>query len=158
MYTKYRYNIIVFTLACIIAASLILWFILYNSNQVDKTAEYSHVASVCAFLQENPHNPEVRKIVDALNSKWRILDESECAYLAKAMNKLMCIDLAVLDINNADAPILDRWRRRVLIAARKVDGAKFDFIVWSRGPDGISGTYDDIVSPYKSIPPVKSRE
>ena len=51
--------------------------------------------------------------------------------------------------------LVDYWNHRLKIAFRK--GSKkniYEFIIWSIGPDGVSGTDDDIVRPWESIAPV----
>ena len=52
-------------------------------------------------------------------------------------------------------PLVDFWGNRFEIAYRKLPGSGCDSIVVSKGPDGVYGTRDDIVSGHGASAPAK---
>ena len=157
-------------LICLIAAiGIICAKILHVLNQTDRAAEYSYIASVGSFVYSFSTD-EVCEITNNLGEEWRLLSESEYTKLAHSMSRSDYIDRSnrsnlsyepgeiLLDHWNHHILIAGRKVRDILIVGRKVPGEKPEFIVWSKGPDGISGTDDDIIFPYGSFPPTELQE
>ena len=85
---------------------------------------------------------EYAKTLRPNSEAWRIMSEKEVAFL---MTQTRGTDCA-----NFKDPSRDRWNRKINIALRRSDTTanRVDIIMWSNGPDGKSGTDDDLVMPY----------
>ncbi len=79
-----------------------------------------------------------------LTGAWHVLTESEYDRYVSLVSEL--IDTGRQRRSRA-APLCDPWGRRFLVAVRTNEHGSVKVIVWSKGPDGISGDADDIVSP-----------
>ena len=42
--------------------------------------------------------------------------------------------------------LLDPWGNRFNVAVRYYENKQLEFLVWSKGPDGVNGTEDDFIS------------
>ena len=106
-----------------------------------RLGERSCVLSVHSSIISQSKKPKFKLDTD-IGPDWVVLndDESEQLILAAAKdNKLDCNEWTSGRIG------LDYWNNRLRIAARQslIDHT-FEFKVWSNGPDGVSGTSDDI--------------
>lgn len=126
----------------------VMVYIVYHGwrlrSKTIRVENISHYDSIRGFLL-NENVKEIREITSNLGNDWRLLTESEYINLSKAMGRDYFFDL---DENNRvpDKILIDVWGQRLLIAGRKLDGKKPEWIIWSKGPDGVSGTEDDLVS------------
>jgi hypothetical protein len=114
---------------------------------------YGSVKAIYAALltEFDKKNTTLIEILSSADEQWRFLTPEEydkvIFELAKSHN---------LDPSPASGqPLLDLWGNRFEIAYRKLPNQAYDVIVVSKGPDGIYGTKDDIVSDYSVTPPVK---
>ena len=72
-----------------------------------------------------------------LENHWRILNDAEYeSLLTEPLDGVPITETGVLD---------DMWGNRLQVAARKRSDGTGQYIVWSAGPDTISGTDDDII-------------
>jgi hypothetical protein len=51
-----------------------------------------------------------------------------------------------LDCSTKNGSLLDPWGHEFQIKARQLADGRFEFLVWSNGPDGLEATKDDINS------------
>ncbi|MHC4744362.1 MAG: hypothetical protein ACYS8Z_20810 [Planctomycetota bacterium] len=121
------------------------------NNTLRPFQTWGFVGSTNTFLCAS-ERPEVVLIRQALDENWRPLTEEEYAHLAKAASETRVIDRNGLS-DERDKVMLDGWDRRVLIWGRIADRNEPEFIVISKGRDGLLGTSDDIGSPAGAIPP-----
>jgi len=136
-----------------IVTSVIVYVILRTLTQVKKSATYSYIASVGSFLDERM-KPLRGQIVDSLGEEWRLLTDTEYKYVAMVMGKSSKIDRGKLS-HSPDKILYDHWGRHILIAARKTKWSRAEYIVLSKGKDGIAGTQDDTVSPRDAVFPTQ---
>lgn len=145
-------------LICLIAIAGVVYAVLHVRNEMKRMAAGSYIASVGGFLQDGiTENQMVIEISENLNKEWRFLNESEYTKICEAMSKSYAVDRGGLSYK-PDEILFDHWGKHILIAGRKRYGKECEFIVWSRGPDGIFGTGDDIASPRGSLPPEELQE
>jgi hypothetical protein len=68
----------------------------------------------------------------SVENRWKVFDEAERERI------LASIGFGVEK---------DKWGNQFQIAARRLENGTVEFIVWSPGPDGVSGNAADIVVP-----------
>ena len=141
------------TLALLFVVVSCGFFIFIVSRHADVTACTSYITSVGAFLQRNAKtNNVIIAIGEKLGNKWRFLSESEYSDIAKELSKSNSIETK-RGRSGPNKILFDYWEQHILIAGRKRNGTGPEFIVWSKGPDKIFRTADDISSPWKTNPP-----
>jgi len=120
-------------------------------NEIERVENISSYESMRGFIgRENIK--EIREVTTNLGENWHLLTEAEYIKLAKAMGRDYFLDL---DENSRvpDKILVDVWNRRLLIVGRKLFESKPEWIIWSKGADGVAGTKDDLVSSDITIPP-----
>jgi hypothetical protein len=105
-----------------------------------------------AFSSElNKKNTNLMEIPSAIGERWQFLTPEQYDRVIIELNKSYSLDPPPA----AGQPLLDLWGNRFEIAYRRLSNEGYDVIVVSKGPDGIYGTKDDIVSDYGVAPPVR---
>lgn len=119
----------------------------------DKEVEastFSCISSISQLLQD-PKAPQVDMPTE-LKAGWNVLQD------AKAQ-PLMVKVWEYCDCGGPSwwwqraRPGFDHWGHLLRVAVRQETDGKLSYIVWSVGPDGISGTADDITLMGQSPPP-----
>ena len=137
---------LIFLLLLLLLLACFTFLLIHGRKASKKIAASSHVASIGAYLD----SLNVSKFKTHFSSeKWTLLDESDYKWLGPALSEYGWVDNARLS-QDPDKILFDYWGERIMIAGRKINANKIDFMVWSKGPDCISGTADDIVCPYGS--------
>ena len=139
--TKRRHRFLFILLPLLVCFTL---FIIHSRKASKKIAASSHMVSIGAYLD----SLDTSKFKTRFCEEWTLLNELDYTWLGPALSEYGWVDNAGLS-QDPDKILLDYWRQRILIAGCKINENKIDFIVWSKGPDRISGTLDDITSPYK---------
>jgi hypothetical protein len=88
--------------------------------------------------------------VNSFEEQWKVLKEAEYVTLLDLLQERGASLDACPQCHTASGLLGDVWGRRFQIAGRKRSDGTNQFIVWSQGPDGLSGTTDDIVVPENS--------
>ena len=113
-----------------------------------RAAVISEVASLHSALV---HKTNTLTTADA---NWRVVTEAEYDRCVRQF-----LDAGFIDTGGKrpakSETLRDRWGNRLHIAIRKNHEGTFEYIVWSNGKDGVSGTADDIISPSDAKPPHK---
>jgi hypothetical protein len=78
-----------------------------------------------------------------VSSTWQVLDDRASDALVTEAAKRRHLDFAPFKLGSTNVP-LDWWKNRFQIAVRKKLGGTIEVLVWSKGPDGLSGTGDEI--------------
>ena len=120
------------SLTVFLAVSALLFA--YARRELYKTATFSCVASIAAAINYQPQSTP-----SGLGAEWRTLADGELASLTRGKSGFDCAHSA--------RPFSDSWAHSLHVAARRGEEGKLEFKVWSDGPDGASGTSDDIVVP-----------
>ena len=116
-------------------------------SEKKRTRMFSCLSSVNAFLAaEQPAasllpSPPV----------WSTLDQTESDRLLKSAEPGRCLH------GSTGTSTTDPWGQPIHIAIRSSAGRKTEYLLWSAGPDRISGTEDDVVVPYGEKPPPLGR-
>jgi hypothetical protein len=85
------------------------------------------------------------KIAD-LGSQWKILNDAEREQLVSAAWKVHSFDCSRTGSREF---LRDNWGHPIEVGVRQINSeGQLEFRVWSKGRDGLSGTADDLVSPY----------
>jgi hypothetical protein len=124
---------------------LVLFFvalIFYQLWIAMREAAYpSCLGSIATGIQETE---AVKDLTPSNGADWKVLSEKEVDLLLSQFQPGDCLGFE----NTA----VDFWGNRIQVALRAPTGG-FDIKVWSRGPDGISSTEDDLVIPWGEKPP-----
>jgi len=125
-------------LVVLVAAS----WVHYQWREEQRRATFSCVSSISQTLSlydaEHPMSP-----IDA-TSAWRPLEDSESrSTLGKILEHCDCSGGRWWK----SQPGFDAWGHRFHIAVRLGPNQRLEYLVSSNGPDGISGSSDDIQSP-----------
>jgi hypothetical protein len=80
-----------------------------------------------------------------LTTSWHVPAGAEYGSIMTSISKSSSGDNARRDARSKW--IVDPWGKPFLIAMRKSEAGEFEYIVWSRGADGVSGTSDDVIFP-----------
>lgn len=102
-----------------------LWHLAENT-EADSTVRslYSHL--------------EKSQMVTTRSEEWVIVDDDSYDEIVKPM--------FISSVEDPQRTIRDPWGNRLHIAVRYVTPKQCAYTVWSAGPDGVSGSADDIVS------------
>jgi hypothetical protein len=111
---------------------------------------YGCVASIHDALQKSQYLSTSSVVI--LTNDWRILTEAGYDRAISDLSGSFYID-AGKGGWLSNKILVDPWKRRYQIAVRRIAQNTMEQVVWSNGPDGISGTIDDIVSPQGSQHP-----
>lgn len=145
--SKKKIWIIVGTITVVLCGSLLYLFSI-ALNIARDCQTFSCISSMYAFLvTENFDEKDLW--YKTVSEEWQLLTDSEYKNLASKLSKAG-IDCAT---NKPDKIMFDKWGRHIRIARRHRDMSNVEFIVWSLGHDGISGTKDDLVQPYDAVIP-----
>jgi len=121
-------------------------FCYWKARQVWRLAENmatgSLVCSVEAAIYQLDYERK-KELSESLGEEWSLLDAYEYRRLAVVKG----LDRGRVG-RKYPGKIVDEWGRPLMIAGRKLEGQEAEFLVWSKGADGISGTKDDVVSRY----------
>lgn len=146
---KIRHWVVVCVATVLVFAGMgIIYLFRHFINIERKIACGSQLSSIGAFLEDNEQNEKIRSITTGFSKQWRLLNESEYAKLISTLRERgRSIDLGGMhpDPNNV---LLDHWGRRIVIAGRKAENGKPEFILWSKGPDGVLGSENDLSCPW----------
>jgi len=121
--------ILIFGFCCLIYFGYNTW------EQSEKAAYESCIGSVTNEIQKS----EFAKNLFPVSDDWKILSESETTFLMENVRGSDC--------GGFNNPVLDLWNHRINIALRKSPSYP-QIIIWSNGKDSISGTDDDLVTPF----------
>lgn len=89
-------------------------------------------------------NPSEKDFPGA-RAEWSVLNESDSARVILAASKIHPFDCSRVA---PGGPQFDFWVRPLQVGVRKSSEGRLEFRVWSKGRDGVSGTTDDLVSPW----------
>lgn len=106
------------------------------------------------FTELDRDNATLKEILSYGGEEWRFVNDDQYDKIVIELAKWHNLDAP----KNWDSsgPFLDIWGNRFEIGYRKLPSNGYDFIIVSKGPDGIYGTNDDVVSPSGIISPVRS--
>lgn len=120
----------------------------------------SYVSSIGQYLQDGVKTSgPVVEMGNDLGPQWRLLTDAEYRKLADSMSRDDRVEgrvarnsadtgrSGVTSLRSTRLVLSDSWGRQILIAGRKDIGKSAEFVVWSKGRDGVFGTSDDISSP-----------
>ena len=138
-------------IANILIAILIFGFccIVYFGYNAWQEAEESAYKSCIGSVTNEIGKSEFAKNLFPASDDWKILSESETTLLMQNVRGGDC--------SRFDNPILDLWNNKINIALRKSSSYP-QILIWSNGPDNISGTDDDLVIPHGQIIPKQSKK
>jgi hypothetical protein len=95
-------------------------------------------------LRAPSENTKMIWVMLPADESWNLLRGSEVDSMVKSLKPYDC--------GKSPDPSVDIWGNKIAITLRR-SGETVESRVWSRGPDGIERTDDDIVMPYgKEIP------
>lgn len=151
---KFKIGLIV-TSFILILIILIYLIVLPKLTTVKLMQTGGYIFSVHNFLQKRDI-PEVEKITKVLDGEWQFLNSNSYSLLAQAMSRTKNVDRNGLSYRE-EKILDDSWGEEILIAARK-NNEKCEFIIWSKGPDHIFGSKDDLSSPYNTEVPSSLKE
>jgi hypothetical protein len=103
--------------------------------------------SIWDYCKENPEKVDSSSV----SVNWKIVSEEDYQYLMDHVFDPYMLDKGRME-RSKETVLLDIWKNRIGIAYRKSDES-LEFILWSKGRDGIEGTEDDITSPYEAEVP-----
>jgi hypothetical protein len=104
-------------------------------------ATHSAAAQLHQDLSESRQTKE-------LTDDWNILSDDQYSQLLASLTEAGASFDAPSSWKLPNGQLVDAWGNRFQIKARlKANGTGAEFVVWSLGPDGKSGTVDDIVVP-----------
>lgn len=139
-------------LVILITIAFITHRILLTRAEAIKWENRSSLEGLWGFLTASYDKPEMKYMISNLSEEWSLLNNQE--YI-KLSNVLLKYYDTTSDPKHGQAGILfDHWGQHILIAGRKLNGKKPEWIIWSKGPDSIFGTEDDISYPWDISPPV----
>jgi hypothetical protein len=117
------------------------------------TAVYACVASIhqslIDFGERSPRGAGI-----ALDADWRGLGPAEYDQVMSRVKSEGSLDRGRSYWDEAGR-FVDPWGRPYHIAGRVRPSGQVEFIIWSSGRDGVSGSADDVVSPYGAKAPGK---
>lgn len=141
-------------LLVVLGVSICLGVIFLVLKKCEKEGMRAHtigtvLAINAALLSElEKGNSGLKEIFCSADEQWWSIAVPE---YDKAITEL---DDKSYDLDDGSArPLLDLWGSRLVIVYRKLPSGFYDFLVVSKGPDGIYGTEDDVVSSYGVSPP-----
>lgn len=150
---KWRYVRVFLLLILLGVAALTLHLFLRLWNESKRAACGSYLASMASFLWDNQQGNSIREITQNLGKEWRFLNDQEYNTLANTLSR----ESYSLDLGGVspapDKILFDHWNQRILIAGRKLPGKDPEFILWSKGPDRVFRTEDDISAPWNEPVP-----
>ncbi len=121
--------ILIFGFCCLVYFGYNTW------QEAEESAYQSCIGSVTNEIQKS----EFAKNLFPVSGDWKILSENETISLMQNVRGSDC--------GRFNNPILDLWNHRINIALRKSSSYP-QIIIWSNGKDNISGTNDDLVTPF----------
>jgi hypothetical protein len=136
-------------IAILIVIVFAIGFVLYRGWQAMETNGYmSCLASVQSVMDQDLRSrSENAKMIWGMlpaDESWNLLRDSEVDSMVKSLKPYDC--------GKSPDPSVDIWGNKIAITLRR-SGETVESRVWSRGPDGIEWTEDDILMPYgKEIP------
>jgi hypothetical protein len=112
-------------------------------RKTQAVATYACVASVHAALLDM----RGKGLPVKAGPEWKFLSESEATRLTSLASLIHPLDCRGW---RGGEPITDYWGNHVQIAMRRptTTDAEIEYVVWTNGPDRVSGTSDDCVSPW----------
>jgi hypothetical protein len=146
-----RFLIIIFAAGvCIILAFLSFHIARRAHLEILRIGTMGTIPSILAFVHEMDEQ-QLQALDISLSEEWRIFSAGQYDDVIEALRKTGRLDVDASKWTQ-NGTFVDPWGRPYLIAGRKKEDGR-EFMVWSKGPDGISATEDDIVRPYKSVVP-----
>jgi hypothetical protein len=139
-------KVAVLALVCA-GAAFSYWRVRRVWRMAKNMATGSLVCSVAAAIEELDYEQKT-EFSGSLGEEWSLLDADEYRRLAAVKG----LDRWRVGSKHPEE-IVDEWGTPVMIAGRKREGREAEFLVWSKGADGISGTKDDVVCPYGAAIP-----
>jgi hypothetical protein len=119
-------------------------------REVRATSTYSTAAALHQALFDNANT--LKCLPAARTEGCRILTNAEYDQTIAELRTIKPYSFDAKDWQLGDT-LRDEYGHRFRVARRKLPVRGFEFVVWSVGPDGLSGTDDDVVSPYGEHPP-----
>jgi len=153
-----RRHLLLFLLAAS-AFLLIAFFAFKKALQNAKLAQIlSNIKAVNAALisELDKGNANLEKVFSDRDRQWQFLTPNEYDRVIVELAKSHNLDPATNW--NPSLTLLDPWGNRFEIGYRELTGSICDTIVVSKGPDGVYGNEDDLVSNYGASPPVKPKK
>ena len=122
-------------------------------REVKRTSTIGTVSAIHAALPSELEkgNLNLKEIFSSADQQWRFLTADEYDRVIIELAKSHNLDPSP---KHPSQPLLDFWGNRFEIGYR-IHGRVYNFIVVSKGPNGIYGTKDDVVSEYGAVPPAK---
>ncbi len=106
-----------------------------------KALTYETLASINAalFIELHDDNPNLQETFSSANGQWHFLTVSEYdETITEFDDKSYDLDAG------SSRPLLDLWGNRFEIGYRKLPRGFYAFVVFSKGPDGLFETWDDV--------------
>jgi len=114
-------------------------------DQATRSADQSTVMALAGFLFD--HSGKLETTRTRSGPRWRRLTDSEYDRLIGEIYRMK--NFAPDRKGWKPGQVLyDHWGRRYRVAVRRTAEGKEDFFVWSTGPDGKTGTKDDVTFMY----------
>lgn len=128
-----------------VAVLLVVTLVGMRVAEVFRSANISATHSAAAQLHQDLNKSGQK---EGFTNDWRVLNDNQYnRLLASLISAGLSFD-APSRWKTPNGKLVDAWGHRFQIAARrKASGEAIEFVVWSAGPDGQSGTDDDIVVP-----------
>jgi hypothetical protein len=128
----------------LIASGAILATVPFAARLWRKTqavATYACVASIHAALLDK----RGRALPIKAGPEWKFLSEPQATRMISPASLIHPLDCRGW---REGEPVTDYWGNHVQIAVRRpATEAEIEYVVWTNGPDGVSGTSDDCISP-----------
>ena len=141
-----RALIVISTLAGVIGVVVAVLAPELRSLNVDTTR------SAAASLHDSLEKSEA---VGELSGDWQVLSNAAYDSLLLVLTNAGASLDACPRCHTPDGKFGDAWGERFQILARRRDGRR-EYIIWSKGPDRVSGSDDDIVFPESQRQEVKT--
>jgi hypothetical protein len=140
-----RLLILLLGIFCLVAAALVYVKCLESSR---RSHVWSSTVAINAALVEELErgNPKLEEILSSASEQWEFLAAEQYDRVITELAKSHNLDPSP----KSSEPLIDRWGNRFEICYRKLPSQVYDFVVVSKGRDGIYGTEDDLVSRYES--------
>ena len=115
-----------------------------------------HAVSAAFYSELIEQNPNLKHIISSADTQWQFLSDEEYDKVITEISKSHNLDPP--KNWKPPGPLLDLWGNRFEIAYRRLPNGGIDTIVVSKGPDGVYGSKDDLVSRFEEPPPPKPKE
>lgn len=120
--------------------------------EVHKDAQHAASVSFLASIETQLKMLSEDFFSTEFSSDWTLLGETDYQNVAKHLSSSNGVDKKH-GRNCINSVLKDIWGKQIVIGVIKIDKNDLDFVLWSKGRDGKSGTCDDIIHCPTSINP-----